>query len=116
MATIAMPIKITLRPGLTLWQPSGSKIEFDNDGPNRFVAHFANPHVLGMEFAVIGVGSNVFALRTTEKTPCYIWSEAELALGLVNWESLGGVPSSGPTEAAGPVRPMLPPIIIPPGL
>lgn len=114
MATATVtPVVTKIRQGLELWRTSDLTIEFRVAGPERFVLHFKDPSVLGVEFAVLKTGVNPFTLRNTKETCCYVWSEAELAPGLVKWEP---VSASGATEAAGPVRPMVPPIIIPPGM
>jgi hypothetical protein len=117
---IALTLKgIEVRPGLKLLRMSDSTFNFYVDGPDRYVLHFHNPSVFGKEFAVLATGSNSFTLLTppTVSTLCYVWSEAELTHTLVGWEQPRGPQpvSSMPTQAARPVGPMTPPIIIPPG-
>lgn len=110
---IGTPTKIKIREGLELLQESDLEIEFKVTGSERFVVHFKNPGVVGVAFAVLKNGSNPFTLRsTTAKTHSYVWSERELAACLVDWEA---ETSPGP-DKPGPVKPMLPPIIIPPGI
>jgi len=98
---------------------SDSTFNFYVDGPDRYVLHFKNPSVFGKEFAILAAGSNSFTLLTppTVSTPCYVWSEAELADILAGRERrLGPQPvSSMPARAMSLTEPMTKPIIIPPG-
>jgi hypothetical protein len=112
MATTLTPVE-TKVPGLEL-ATSDSTVEFNVTSTDRFVVHFTNPKALGKEFITLEKGLKDFPRLTprSQKNSCYVWTEAELALGLVNWEAQATDPMP---DKPGPVRPMVPPIIIPPG-
>ena len=112
---------IQVRPHLKLLRMSETTFNFYVDGPDRFVLYFTDPTVFGKEFAVLTMGSNSFTTvlspPPSKGKPCYVWSESELAEILAPREQQPG-PKAVMRAGTGtpPPRPMLPPIIIPPGI
>lgn len=116
---ITLTVKgIQVRPGLKLLRMPPSTFDFHVDGPERFVLHFTNPKVFGKKVAILEIGSNILTLLTppTESTPCYVWSETELADILAAREQQPGPrPVERAVTATLPPEPMTKRIIIPPG-
>ena len=108
---------IQVRPGLKLLRMSDSTFNFYVDGPDRYVLHFKNANVFGKEFAILEPGSNSFTLLTpsTVSTPCYVWSEVQLAKILAGSEEELKQTPRARNRAMSFVEPMTRPIPIPPG-
>lgn len=68
-------------------------------GDYRYLVHFLNPNLFGVEFATIREGYNFFTQKKTdEQTKCYLFDDVELR-----------------NIMAGSATVQTPPIIIPPG-
>jgi hypothetical protein len=109
---------IQVCPRLKLLRMSDTTFNFYVDGPERFVLHFTDPSVFGKEFAVLTMGSNSFTTvltPPTKSTPCYVWSEAQIARIVTGQEEPRG-PQPVPSPQAGVMEPLTRPIIIPPGM
>jgi hypothetical protein len=91
--------EIHIRPHVTLVQmPDMITFDLHVYGDAQYLVHFLNPHVFGMEFAIIRKGYNLFTqVAIEQETKCRFYDDVRLR----------HLMAAAPT-------PKTPPIIIPP--